>query len=100
MNDIEVQTPYTFTAGEAVRVRIKFFNAAQTDLHDIEAEHFGKVVFEPASLATVASVSGHHYQFDITGSTAGTGTLLVSYGHDEAADEVTFDPEAVVVTGP
>jgi hypothetical protein len=50
INDIEVQAPHTFTVDEVVRVRIKFFNAAQADLDDIEAEHFGKVVFEPASL--------------------------------------------------
>jgi hypothetical protein len=44
--------------------------------------------------------AGHHYQFDVTGGTAGTGTLEMGYGHDELADEHTFDPEAVTVTVP
>jgi hypothetical protein len=100
VNDVAVTAPYTFTAGQTVRVRIKFFNAEQQDLDPVEGEHFGGLTFNPASLATVARVTGHNFQFDVTGGTAGTGTLLVGYGHDELADEVTFDPAAVLVTGP
>jgi hypothetical protein len=100
VNDVAVTAPYTFTAGQTVRVRIKFFNLTQQDLDPVEGEHFGGLTFNPASLATVARVAGHNFQFDVTGGTAGTGTLQVSYGHDELADEVTFDPAVVTVTGP
>ncbi len=99
VNDVQVSAPYTFTAGQTVRVRLKFFNAAQHDLDDVEAEHFGGLTFDPASLATLTRVTGHNYQFDVTGGTAGPGTLQVGYGHDEIADdEVAFDPAPVTVT--
>lgn len=100
VNNVAVTAPYTFTAGQTARVRIRVFNAEQQDLDPAEGEHFGGLTFSPASLATVARVAGHNYQFDVTGGTAGTGTLQISYGHEELADEVTFDPAAVTVTGP
>jgi hypothetical protein len=98
VNDVPVSEPYTFREGRSVRVRIKFFNAAQEDLDEVEDSHFGGLTFEPASLATVARVEGLNYQFDVTVGTPGTGTLQVSYGHEEAADEHTFEPVAVTVT--
>ena len=85
------------TGGQTVRVRLKFFNAADEDLDDVESEHFGGLTFDPASLATVARVTDHNYQFDVTGGTPGSGTLQVGYGHDEDADEHTFDPIAATV---
>jgi hypothetical protein len=97
VNDLETTAPYTFAAGQTVRVRLKFFNTAQDDLDDVEAEHFGGLTFDPASRATLTRVTGHNYQFDVTGGTPGGGTLQVSYGHDETADEVTFNPEPVTV---
>ena len=100
VNGVEVSVPYTFAAGQTARVRIKFFNAEQQDLDLVEGEHFGGLTFNPTSLATVSRVTGHNYQFDVTGGTGGTGTLQVGYGHDELADEVTLDPAAVTVTGP
>jgi hypothetical protein len=93
----ETAPPLTLTEGQTVRVRLKFFNAADEDLDDVESEHFGGLAFEPASLATVARVTGHNYQFDVTGGTPGSGTVQVSYGHDEEADEHTFEPVAVTV---
>jgi hypothetical protein len=98
VNDVAVTAPYTFISGQTVRVRVKFFNAAQEDLDDVESSHFGGIAFNPASLATAVRLSDHHYQFDVTGGTAGTGTLQVGYGHDELADETTFTPADVTVT--
>jgi hypothetical protein len=100
VNGVAVSAPYTFTVGQTARVRIKFFNAEQQDLDPVEAEHFGGLTFNPTSLATVARVTGHKFQFDVTGGTAGTGTLQVGYGHDDLADEVTFDPATATVAGP
>jgi hypothetical protein len=45
----------------------------------------------------VARVTDHHYQFDVTGGTPGTGAAQVSYGHDEAADGTTLEPFDVTV---
>ncbi len=97
VDGVETAPPLTLTVGQTVRVRLKFFNAADEDLDDVEAEHFGGLTFDPASLASVARVSGHNYQFDLTGGTPGTGTVQVSYGHDEAADEHTFKLIAATV---
>jgi hypothetical protein len=93
----ETAPPLILTAGQTVRVRLKFFNAADEDLDDVESEHFGGLTFDPTSLATVARVSDHNYQFDVTGGPTGSGTVEVSYGHDEQADEHTFEPVAATV---
>ena len=100
VNNVAVTAPYTFTPGQTVRIRIKFFNLTQQDLDPVEGEHFGGLTFNPTSLATVARVTGHNYQFDVTGGTVGAGTLQVGYGHDAQADDATFDPEAVTVAAP
>jgi hypothetical protein len=97
VDGVETAPSLTLTAGQAVRVRLKFFNAADEDLDDVEAEHFGGLTFDPAPLASVARASDHNFQFDVTGGTPGTGTVQVSYGHDEGADEHTFKLVAVTV---
>jgi hypothetical protein len=97
VDGVETAPPLTLTGAQTVRVRLTFFNAADEDLDDVESSHFGGLTFEPTSLATVARVTDHNYQFDVTGGTPGTGTVQVSYGHDEEADEHTFDPVAATV---
>ena len=83
INDVAVSPPYTFVAGQTARVRIKFFNAAGEDLDSEE---------------TGVRLNDHHYQFDVTGGTAGAGTVQVGYGHEDVADETVFDPVPVNVT--
>jgi len=91
----------TFTEGEIVRVQIKFFNQAGDDLDDVESSHFGGLAFNPTSLAaSVNRVPGHNYQFDVTAGTPGTGTLQVSYGHEDPPDETTLMPLAPVTVNP
>jgi hypothetical protein len=99
INEISATAPYNFTVGQTVRVRLKLFNVAGEDLDAVEAEHFAAISFDPSDLVTVARAPGHNYQFDVTGNTAGSGTMLVTYGHDEQADEVTLDPAEVNVAG-
>ena len=96
VDDAPVSAPYTLVEGQSVRVRIKFFNAAGEDLDEVQESHFAGLSFEPASLATAVRVQDLNYQFDVTGGTPGTGTLQVSFGHDEAADEHTLEPTAPV----
>ena len=90
--------PYAFVVGQTVRVQLKFVNSAGEDLDDVEASHFAGLIFNPGSLAVAGRLSDHHYQFDVTGQSTGSGTLQVSFGHDELADEKTFPEAAVTVT--
>jgi hypothetical protein len=98
INGNQVTAPYTFTAGQTVRVRLKFLNAASEDLDDIETEHFAGLTFNSAALGTITRVADHHYQFDVAGGTPGAGTMRVSFGHDEQADETTFPAADVTVS--
>jgi hypothetical protein len=95
----QVTAPYTLTEGVTVRVQLKFLNAASEDLDDVESQHFAGLTFTPASLATVTRVTDHHFQFDVTGGSEGSGTVQVGFGHDELADETTF-PAANVTVNP
>jgi len=97
VNGSEMQPPLTFVEGQAATVQLKFFNAEDEDLDIVEDTHFGGIAFDPASLATVTRDPTHNYRFTVTGGTPGTGTVQVSHGHDEAADETTFDPVPVTV---
>jgi hypothetical protein len=97
INGAAAAVPYPFTVGQTSRVQIKFFNQAGEDLDEVESSHFGGLSFSPTTRATVTRVIGHNYQFDVTGSNEGTGTVTVGFGHDEAANETTFPAEAVTV---
>jgi hypothetical protein len=93
----EAHAPFTLESGQTYRVQLKFVNAGGDDLDDIEGEHFAGLVFNPASLASATRDTDHHYRFSMTGGTVGTGTVQVSFGHDEAADETSFDPVALTI---
>jgi hypothetical protein len=97
IDGVEATQPYTFTQGATVRVQLKFFNAANEDLDEVEGSHFAGLTFDPAGLATAVRVSDHHFQFDVTGGTPGAGTVSIGYGHDDAADEHSFPDLPVVV---
>ena len=96
IDNVEATPPFNLTAGDTVTVRFKFFNAADEDLDTVESSHFAGLTFTPTSLATVERDATHHFQFDVAPETAGNGSLVVSYGHDEQADETAF-PAAVVI---
>lgn len=100
VDGVELPQPYTFVAGQTIRVQVKLFNAANEDLDHVESSHFAGLTFDPTSLATTVRVAGHNFQFDVTGGTAGTGTLAVSFGHDTEADELAFDAVAATVIEP
>ena len=89
-------------AGEQVRVEVRFLDEHGEVITGIEDEHFASLTFTPATLATVAGVADHHFQHDVTAQAgAGTGSVVVGYGHDEAADELEFPAidVTVVATG-
>jgi hypothetical protein len=99
VNGTDVSDGLVLPAGEVVRVEVRFMHEGEV-ITGIEGEHHAGLTFTPASLATVASVADHNFQKDVTGQAAGTGTVEVGYGHDEAADELSFGPFDVAVMAP
>ena len=95
VNGIQTQV---FPANRSSLVQIRFRNAAQQVLDDLEPTHFAALSFTPTSLATVARVPGHNFQFEVTGGPVAEGTAVIGFGHDEQADEVVFDPVGVAFT--
>jgi hypothetical protein len=99
IDGIVVSPPYNFPLDQTVLVRLQFLNEEGEDLDDIESSHFAALTFEPGTLASAVRRADHHFQFDVTGETEGTGTITMGYGHDDAADETTLPAEAVAVIG-
>lgn len=97
VNGSEMTPPIVLVEGQAATVQLKFFNAEDEDLDIVEDTHFGGLTFSPENLATVARDPDHNYRLTVTGETVGIGTVQVSHGHDEAADETTFAPVPVTV---
>lgn len=94
----DVTTGVTIAAGQTARIEVRFLADDGDVITGLEDEHFASLTFAPASLATVAAVSGEPFLFDVTAqATAGTGTVSVGFGHDEEADEDTFGPFDVTV---
>lgn len=96
---VEVTDPMTFTVGAIVRLEVRFYDAADQEMTDIETEHFASLNFEPSGLAvSQTDVTGHHFQKFVTfRSEPGAGTYSVGFGHDEAADQVAFGPFEVAL---
>jgi hypothetical protein len=93
----EVTDGLVLPAGEAVRVEVRFLHEGEV-ITGIEGEHHASLTFAPSTLATVGSVADHNFQKDVTAQAApGAGTVVVGYGHDEDADELSFDPIPVTV---
>ncbi|MBA3658110.1 MAG: hypothetical protein H0W67_00765 [Gemmatimonadales bacterium] len=101
VNGTDVSAGLALAAGETVRAEMKFYDGQGAEITGIEDEHFATVTVTPASLVTVADVSGKRFQKDLTASAEqGSGTFRIGYGHDEAADETEFGPFDVVVAVP
>ncbi|HEY7503544.1 MAG TPA: hypothetical protein VH700_05525 [Gemmatimonadales bacterium] len=100
VNGTDVSDGLVLPAGEVVRVEVRFIHEGEV-VTGIEDEHHAGLTFTPATLATVASVADHNFQKDVTGQgEPGAGTVMVGYGHDEAADELSFGPFDVTVVAP
>ena len=90
--------PILLIAGTAQAVEVKFYHDDGDEITDIEADHFARITFSPTTLATVADVPNQHFHKTVTGGAElGSGTVTIGYGHDEAADQLTFGPFAVTV---
>jgi hypothetical protein len=98
VNGTDVTDGLVVPAGETIRVEVRFLDDEGQVITGIEGEHHAGLTFTPATLAIVASVPDHNFQKDVTGQdAAGAGTVVVGYGHDEEADELTFAPIPVTV---
>ena len=86
------------TQAGTTRVVINFYHDGEP-LDDTEAEHHSRLVFTPPTLATDAPVAGANFSRDVTGdAVAGTlGTVMVGWGHEEAADVQEFGPFEVEI---
>ena len=94
----ELTPNLVLTRGQTVRIEVRFYHTDGAQITGIETAHFAALAFSPATLATVAPVAGQHFFFDVTAqNAAGSGTVSVGYGHDAAADELTFGPFQVTV---
>ena len=102
VNGTEVTDGLVIPAGETIRVEVRFLDHDGEVITGIEGDHHAGLTFTPTTLAAIASVADLNFQKDVTGpSTDGAGTVTVGYGHDEAADELSFGPipVSVVATG-
>lgn len=87
-------------AGATTRVEVQFLDGDGEVIEGIEGDHHTALTFTPTGIAAVAAVAGANFQKDVTfQGAAGTGTFTVGYGHQPAADELTFGPFNVVVEG-
>jgi hypothetical protein len=97
VNGTDVSDGLVLPAGEVVRVEVRFLREGEV-ITDIESDHHAALTFTPATLATVAGVADHNFQKDVTGQgEPGPGSVMVGYGHDEEADELSFGPFDVTV---
>lgn len=98
----ELTEPVQLDAGQTVRVEIKFYDHDGAELVGLDADHFSAIVFTPNTLATAAAVTGEPFQWDVTAQgSAGAGTVTINWGHDAAADDLSFGPLDVdVVAAP
>jgi len=98
VNDVDVTANLILPAGAVTRVEVRFYHDDGDEITGTEADHYAALTFTAPALATPAAVVGHHFQFDVTAqAVAGTGTVTVGWGHEPAADDLSFGPTAVTV---
>ena len=94
----ELPQPYVLPSGATTRVDVHYYDVDGADITaDLIAEHFSSLTFTPGSFATVATVAGVRFEHDVTvDAAAGAASeLLMGWGHDELADELSFGPYPV-----
>ena len=101
VNDVDVSANLELAGDATTIVEVRFYNDEDEEITGIEEHHYAGLVFTPTTLATAAVQADAHFFLDVTAqSAAGTGTVMVGYGHEEAADELTFGPFPVTVLEP
>jgi hypothetical protein len=93
VNNVEVVgDTVPLTANGTDSIRIKFVNAEDDTLDDVEAEHYSLLTFNPSAGIAATVDPNHHFRHEVvTTAAAGTaGDLTIGYGHDALADENQF----------
>ncbi len=98
VNDVDVSANLVLPAGAVTRVEVRYYAADGDLIEGIEDNHHAALVFTAPTLATTAAVVDFNFQLDVTAQAApGTGTVMVGYGHEVDADELSFGPFPVTV---
>lgn len=98
VNNVDVTSNLVLDATETT-VEVRFYASDGDQITGIEDSHYAGLTFTPDTLATPAAVVDEHFFFDVTAqASAGTGSVMVGYGHDVDADELSFGPFPVEVT--
>ncbi|HEX5005162.1 MAG TPA: hypothetical protein VFV65_07585 [Gemmatimonadales bacterium] len=101
VNDVDVSADLLLAAGAMTTVEVRFYDAHGDQITGIEDHHYAGLVFTPTALATAVGQVDAHFFLDVTAqAAAGTGTVMVGYGHDVDADELAFGPFPVTVEIP
>lgn len=101
VNDVDVSANLLLTAGATTRVEVRFYHDDGDEILGTELDHYAALNFTPGTLATPVILVDNHYAFDVTAQAgAGTGTVLVGWGHEPAADDLSFGPFPVTVAVP
>lgn len=101
VNDVDVSANLELAADATTIVEVRFYDDEDEEITGIEEHHYAGLVFTPTTLAVAAVQADAHFFLDVTAqSDAGVGTVMVGYGHEEAADELTFGPFPVTVVEP
>jgi hypothetical protein len=101
VNDVDVSADLVLEAGVVTRVEVRFYHDDGDEILGTELDHFAALNFTPGALATPVMLVDNHFAFDVTAQAgAGTGTVLVGWGHEAAADDLSFGPFPVTVAIP
>ena len=94
----ELTPAVSLARGQTIRIEVKFYADDGALITGLEDEHSAALTFAPGALATVASVTGQKFFFDVTAANvAGTGQLSVGWGHTPSTSELTFGPFTVTI---
>lgn len=101
VNDVDVSANLLLDAGAVTRVEVRFYHDDGDEILGTELDHYAALNFTPGALGTPVILVDNHYAFDVTAqAAAGTGTVMVGWGHEVAADDLSFGPFPVTVAVP
>ena len=101
VNDGDVSAGLLLEAGAVTPVEVRFYAEDGDEILGTELDHFAALNFTPGALATPVMLVDNHYAFDVTAQAgAGAGTVLVGWGHEATADDLSFGPFPLPVAVP
>lgn len=92
--------PLELQAGTIARIEVRFLDESGQPVDDLRPEHAAALVFQPATLASVAEApdtSGFFFDVTVTAAAGAEGVLRIGYGVPGNTTRRTFGPFDVVV---